>query len=185
MSCPCFKISFGMRDMNNFTCKRKETFVFNHVTSYCTTGQYVVFFYFCAFTAVYTVTKTKSIIFYLRFYPLHLFSYLNSWERVSIFPFECSVLHKGTTGTIFITSLVWCGSWLGIEPGTYHTWSQHSTTRLSSVVLCSCSLIKVFIIQVLSFKIYCTTCNIQMRRHVNLDLPSFQQNVTNNLFLNK
>ena len=32
--------------------------------------------------------------------PLHLFSYLNSWERASIFPFECSVLNKGTTGTI-------------------------------------------------------------------------------------
>ena len=26
--------------------------------------------------------------------------------RVSSFPFECSVLNKGTTGTIFITSLV-------------------------------------------------------------------------------
>ena len=46
-------------------------------------------------------------IFYPRFYPLLLFSYLNSWERASIFPFECSVLNKGTTGTIFITSLVW------------------------------------------------------------------------------
>ena len=45
-------------------------------------------------------------IFYPRFYPFHLFSYLNSWERASIFPFECSVLNKGTTGTIFITSLV-------------------------------------------------------------------------------
>ena len=45
-------------------------------------------------------------IFYLRFYPLHLFTYLNSWERASIFPFECSVLNKGSTGTIFITSLV-------------------------------------------------------------------------------
>ena len=51
------------------------------------------------------------------FYPLHLFSYLNSWERASIFPFECSVLNKGTTGTIFITSLVWHGPWLVIEPG--------------------------------------------------------------------
>ena len=48
-------------------------------------------------------------IFYPRFYPLHLFSYINSWERASIFPFECSVLNKGTTGTIFITSLVWRG----------------------------------------------------------------------------
>ena len=60
-----------------------------------------------------------------------LFPYLNSWERASIFPFECSVLNKGMTGTIFITSLVWCGPWLGIEPGTSRTRSQHYTTRLS------------------------------------------------------
>ena len=49
----------------------------------------------------------------------------------SIFPFECSVLNKGTTGTIFIMSLVWRGAWLGIEPRTSRTRSQHSTTRLS------------------------------------------------------
>ena len=65
------------------------------------------------------------------FNPLHLFSYLNSWERASIFPFDCSVLNKGTTGTIFITSFVWRGPWLGIEPGSSRTRSQHSTTRLS------------------------------------------------------
>ena len=59
------------------------------------------------------------------------FSYLNSWERASIFPFECSVPNKGTTGTIFITSLVWGGPWLGIETGTSRTRSQHYTTRLS------------------------------------------------------
>ena len=59
------------------------------------------------------------------------FCVVNSWERASIFPFECSVLNKGTTGTIFITSLVWCGHWLGIEPVTSCTRSQHSTTRLS------------------------------------------------------
>ena len=70
-------------------------------------------------------------IFYPRFYPLHLFSYLNSWERASIFPFECWVLNKGNTGTIFITSLVWRGPWLGIERGTSRTRSQHYTTRLS------------------------------------------------------
>ena len=62
---------------------------------------------------------------------IHLFSYLNSWERASIFPFECSVLNMGTTGTIFITSLVWRGPWLGIEPGTSRTQSQNYTTRLS------------------------------------------------------
>ena len=39
-------------------------------------------------------------------------------ERARVFPFECSVLNKDTTGTIYITSLVWCGPWLGIEPGT-------------------------------------------------------------------
>ena len=71
-------------------------------------------------------------IFYPRFYPLHLFSYLNSWERASIFPCECSVLNKGTTGTIFMKSLVWRGPWLGIEPGTSRTRSQHYTTRLST-----------------------------------------------------
>ena len=70
-------------------------------------------------------------IFYPRYYPLHLCSYLNSWERARIFPFDCPVLNKGTTGTIFITSLVWRGPWLEIEPGTSRTRSQHSTTRLS------------------------------------------------------
>ena len=70
-------------------------------------------------------------IFYPRFYPLHLFPYLNSWERASIFSFECSVLNNDTTGTIFITSLVWRSPWLGIEPGTSRTRSQHYTTRLS------------------------------------------------------
>ena len=70
-------------------------------------------------------------IFCPRVYPLHLFSYLNSWERASSFPLECSVLNKGTTGTIFITSLVWRVPWLGIEPGTSRTRSHHYTTRLS------------------------------------------------------
>ena len=59
------------------------------------------------------------------------FPIFNSWKRASIFPFECSVLNKGTTGTILITSLVWRGPWLGIEPGTSRTRSQHYTTRLS------------------------------------------------------
>ena len=57
------------------------------------------------------------------------FSYLNSWERASIFPFECSVLNKGTTGTIFITSLVWRSPWTQdlshSKPSLYH----YATTR--------------------------------------------------------
>ena len=98
---------------------------------------------YCNFIATWISSNTCSFvpfffndlrlwrIFYPRFYPIHIFSYLNSWERASIFPFECSVLNKGTTGTIFITSLVWRGPWLGIEPGTSRTRSQHYTTRLS------------------------------------------------------
>ena len=54
-----------------------------------------------------------------------LFSYLISGERASIFPFQCWVLNEGTTGTILITSLVWRGPWLGIEPGTSRTRCQH------------------------------------------------------------
>ena len=65
-------------------------------------------------------------MFYPRLYPLHLFSYLNSWERASISLFNVWVLNKGTTGTIFIASLVWCGPCLGIEPGT----SPHSKPAL-------------------------------------------------------
>ena len=60
-----------------------------------------------------------------------LFSYLNSWERASISLLNVWVLNKGTTGTIFITSLVWRGPRLGIEPGASRTRGQHSTTRLS------------------------------------------------------
>ena len=59
------------------------------------------------------------------------FVYLNSWERagISLFNVECQTSEP--PGTIFITSLVWRGPWLGIEPGTSRTRSQHSTTKLS------------------------------------------------------
>ena len=63
---------------------------------------------------------------YITFVVLSLF-----FRKSQYFPFEYLVLNKGTTGTIFITSLVWCGPWLGIEPETSRTRSQHSTTRLS------------------------------------------------------
>ena len=88
-------------------------------------------FDFCRFCVVirffHPATTANELrlrtIFYPRFYPLHLFSYLNSWKRASVFPFECSVLNKGTTGMTRF--------WLGIEPGTSRTQSQHYTTRLS------------------------------------------------------
>ena len=50
-------------------------------------------FDFCRFCVVIpflipaTTANDLRRIFYTRFYPLHLFSYLNSWERASIFPF--------------------------------------------------------------------------------------------------
>ena len=46
-----------------------------------------------------------------------LFSYLNSWERASIFPFECSVLNNGTPGTILYR--LWYDAVLdwGLNPG--------------------------------------------------------------------
>ena len=63
---------------------------------------------------------------------IHYIYFISLFFRKSqYFPFQCWVLYKGTTGNIFITSLVWRGPWLGIEPGTSRTWSQHSTTRLS------------------------------------------------------
>ena len=68
--------------------------------------------------------------FYTRSYPLHYFLIL-ILEKEPVFPSQCWVLNKGTTGTIFITSLVWRGPWLGIEPGTSRTRCQHYTTRLS------------------------------------------------------
>ena len=49
---------------------------------------------------------------------------------------KCWVLNKGTTGTIFVTSLVWRSPWLGIEPGTSRTrwplwrgWKNRMTTQ--------------------------------------------------------
>ena len=69
-----------------------------------------------------------SKVFYPRLYPLHFFSYLNSPESISLFNVECQTRKLLVP---FITSLVWRGPWLGIEPWISRTRSQHSTTRLS------------------------------------------------------
>ena len=45
-------------------------------------------------------------------------------RKSQYYPFQCWMLNKGTTGTIFIKSLVWRGPWLEIEPRTSSTWSQ-------------------------------------------------------------
>ena len=95
------------------------------------------FCWFCVVIRFFSSTPQRPITsdfewFLYQILSITLFSYLNSRERASISIFQCWVLNKGTTGTIFITSLVWRGPWLGIEPGTSRTRSQHSVTRLSS-----------------------------------------------------
>ena len=58
-------------------------------------------------------------------------------RKSQYFPFWMFSAKQGHyLGTIFITSLVWRGPWLGIEPGTSRTRSQHYTTRLSRCWLC-------------------------------------------------
>ena len=100
----------------------------------------LVCFFVCVFSVrLVSVLRGHSandlrlrMIFYPRFYPLHLFSYLNSWERASIFPSEFWVLNKGTTGTIYFYNVFgMTRSLTGIEPGTSRTRSQHYTTKLS------------------------------------------------------
>ena len=69
--------------------------------------------------------------FYTRFYPLHFCPIYQFLRKSQNFPLQCWALNEGTTGTIFTMPLVWRGPWLEIEPGTFHTGCQHSTTRLS------------------------------------------------------
>ena len=83
---------------------------------------FLLAFDFCLFCVVIRFFHPRHMTsdlegFLYQILSITLFSYLNSWERASIFPFECWVLNKSTTGTIFITYLVWRGPWLGIEPG--------------------------------------------------------------------
>ena len=47
------------------------------------------------------------------------------------FPFSMFSAKQGNYWYHCITSLVWRGPWMGIEPGTSRTRSQHSSTRLS------------------------------------------------------
>ena len=52
-------------------------------------------------------------------------------EKEPVFPFSLLSAKQGNYWYHFITSLVWRGPWLGIEPGTSRTRSQHYTIRLS------------------------------------------------------
>ena len=75
-----------------------------------------------------------DFIHYIKFY----FPILNL-EKEPVFPFLMFGAKQGNylvpltrelPGTVFITSLVWRGPWLRIEPGTSRTRCQHFTTRL-------------------------------------------------------
>ena len=52
-------------------------------------------------------------------------------EKEPVFPFLMFSAKLGNYWYHCLTSLVWRGLLLGIEPGTSHTRCQHSTTRLS------------------------------------------------------
>jgi len=58
--------------------------------------------------------------------------YLFIFEKEPVSPFAMLSAKQGKySGTIFVTTLVWRGPWLGIETGTSRTQSQHFTTRVS------------------------------------------------------
>ena len=56
--------------------------------------------------------------FLYRILSITLFSYLNSWEREPVVPFSMFSAKQGNYLYHFISSLVWRGPWLGIEPET-------------------------------------------------------------------
>ena len=103
------------------------------LVQWCNTPLFFLFFLafnFCRFCVVirfFHPTTTANDLRLGRIYIPDLIHYI----IFQYFPFQCWVLDKGTTGTIFLTCLVWRGPWLGIEPGTSRTRSQHSTTWLS------------------------------------------------------
>ena len=85
--------------------------------------------------------------FYTRSYPLHYFLIL-ILEKEPVFPFS---MLSAKQGNYWYHSLVWRGPWLGIEPGSSRTRSQHSTTRLSSSSLIT---IELNTVAVYDFRMY-------------------------------
>ena len=71
-----------------------------------------VFFHPCHNGQLPTTSKN----FYTRSYPLHYFLIL-LLEKEPAFPFSMLSAKQGSYWYHFITSLVWRGPWLGIEPG--------------------------------------------------------------------
>ena len=119
-----YTASMGYFEVNSHTIAgRVFSCVFFLAFDFCRLGV-IIRFYHPRHNAQWSLTSKD---FYPRSYPLHFLSYLYSSGRASISLFNVWVPNKGTTGTIFITSLVW----RGMEPGTSRIRSQHSTPRLS------------------------------------------------------
>ena len=94
-------------------------------------------------------------IFHPRCYPLHFFPIL-ILEKEPVFPFWCWVPNMGTTGTIFITSLVWHGPCRRIEPETSRTRSQHYTNRRwFAYSIMPCFNTKHIIFRLIQVHVYC------------------------------
>ena len=94
----------------------------NGFCSFCFKGVHVTDLYFCRFCVVIRFFHPRHNgqwpltlkDFYTRSYPLHYFLIL-ILEKEPVFPF--SMLNKGTTGTIFITSLYDAVLDWGLNPG--------------------------------------------------------------------
>ena len=123
-----YEISFTMCNPNSLCSFTESNYIVIWLLVFGFVGSAWSFGFFIPATTVNDLRPQR--IFYPRFYPLHLFSYLNSWERASISLFNVQCPNKGTTGTIFITSLVCRGPWLGIEPGTFaFKWKQPTNQK--------------------------------------------------------
>ena len=68
----------------------------------------------------------------------HIYFPIIILEKEPLFPFLMFSAKQGNCWYHFYNSSVGRGPWLGIEPGTSRTRSQHSTTRLSRGRLPAC-----------------------------------------------
>ena len=101
----------------------------------CVTFEETIWYFFLSFFSVrhLSVLRGHSVFSSLPQRPMNsdyegflyqilsitFFNFHNSWERASIFPFfnvECQ--KRELLVPFLLTSLVWRGPWLGIEPGT-------------------------------------------------------------------
>ena len=78
-----YEISFTMCNPNSLCSFTESNYIVIWLLVFGFVGSAWSFGFFIPATTVNDLRPQR--IFYPRFYPLHLFSYLNSWERASIF----------------------------------------------------------------------------------------------------